>query len=168
MEYRHIHEPRVLDCLIIHPRLREQAKSLAEKFNMKSELMGPPVPIDDVRQLKHALKAKSHQLPPDKPGIIVIFTNLVFFGSTEEFYKEVVYQVEDEVYDIPNLVACSVVNQMSMLSSKTIFEDQPNYTLFRKSVDGLTGETILTIKNKYSPYKDMAISKKIIDVLSKS
>lgn len=148
-QYKHIGEPGVVDFLAVHPAIQDKRKALARKFKMKAELSGPPIPRDDVKQVKRAIREKSRQLPPDEPGIVVIFANLMFFGSPDPSYQNVVQELEDEVYDIPNLVASAVIDESGIFAESSIFE-KPHYVLRRNAVEGMVRETILVIKNRYS------------------
>ena len=164
--YLYVGESGVLDFLAIHPNIREKGKELAKKYNMKPESSGPPAPRDDIRQLKHALRVKSHQLPVDKPGIIILFADLFFFGPAQDFYKEVVYELEDEVYEQSNLVSVIVINNTSVMGDEVFNNTYPHYTLVRKSRNDFTLETILTLRNRYSSFIDLPISTKVLEVLS--
>ncbi len=164
--YCYVGEPGVLDFLVIHPNIREKGKELAKKYNMKPESSGPPVPRDDIRQLKHALRLKSHQLPADKPGIIILYANLFFFGQAQDYYKEVVYELEDELYEQSNLVSVIVINNTSVMGDESFINSYPHYKLVRKSRNDFNLETILTLRNRYSSFIDSPISIKVLEILS--
>jgi len=159
--YRYIGEPGVLDYLVIHPSRREECSKLAKRFGMKQEVVGPPVQRDDVRRLNRTLQVKSNQLPPEKPGMIVVFGDLIYFESSEAFYDNLVYAIEDTIYDQNNLVAGVVVSKVGDFGESEVYR-KAHYTLVLKSSNGLVQETVIVIRNRYSAFSKFDSIEKVL------
>lgn len=153
-QYCYIGEPGVLDYLVIHPSKWEECDALAKRFGMKQEVTGPPVQRDDVRRLNRTLQIKSRQLPTDEPGLIIVFADLIYFESARDFYENLVYDVEDTIYDQGNLVAGVVISNVGEFGESEAYE-KPQYTLVRKSSNGLVEETVIVIRNRYSRFSEL-------------
>lgn len=160
-EYCYVGEPGVLDYLVIHPNKREECRALTKHFGMKQEVVGPPVQRDDVRRLKRVLQIKSQQLPPEKPAMIIVFGNLIYFESSKAFYDTFVYEVEDTVYDQDNLVAGVIISKVGDFGKGEVHK-KPHYIVARKSSNGLVHETVIIIKNRYSKFSRFASTEKVL------
>jgi hypothetical protein len=166
IRYKHIHEERVLDYLIVHKDFTGNVQALANDIGMKLETSGPPVEIDDIRRLENKFWDKNNlkQLPSNKPGVIVVYASLINFGNEESFYDEVVNQIEESIYAYPNIILGIVIND-----SVTLFEkddkliQKPNYILKKTVGKRLTSENILIIKNKLP---QLPINEKIIEAFT--
>lgn len=161
-QFAYIGEPGVLDYLVIHRSNHEQCDALVKRFGMKQETSGPPFETDDIRRLRHKLRKKHRQLPEDKPGVIVVFCNLLYFGSAEHFYADLVYQVEETIYERDNIVLAAIINKTGELGLVSEVDQRPHYTLVRKS-HNLVQESIVVLKNRYSKF---AINQKIVSALT--
>lgn len=150
-QYAYIGEQGVLDYLVIHRSKQEQCDALVNRFGMKKEVSGPPFESDDIRRLKHKLREKSRQLPEEKPGVIIVFANLIHFGSPERFYEELVYQVEETVYDRDNVVLAVIISKTGELGQVSKVDRKPHYILVRKSRN-LVQESVVVVKNRYSKF----------------
>lgn len=164
-QFCYIGEPGVLDYLVIHPSKREECDALAKRFGMKQEVTGPPVQRDDVRRLNRTLQVKSQQLPPDKPGVIIVFADLIYFESPKDFYESLVYDVEDTIYDKGNLVAGVVISKVGDFGESEVYE-KPHYTLVRKSSSGLVEETVIVIRNRYSKFSKLYAVERIFNAFN--
>lgn len=165
-EYCYVGEPGILDYLVIHPSKREECKALVERFGMKAEVIGPPIQRDEVRRLKRALQIKSQQLPPERPGMIIVFSSLIYFESPRMFYDTMVYELEDTVYDQNNLVAGVIISKAGEFGESEVY-DKPHYTMVRNSSDGLVQETTIVIKNRYSKFSKLAITEKTLSAFTR-
>jgi len=164
-QYCYVGEPGVLDFLVIHPSKREECDALAQRFRMKQEVTGPPVQRDDVRRLNRTLQVKSQQLPPDKPGVIIVFADLIHFESPKDFYENLVYDVEDTIYDHGNLVAGVVISKVGDFGESEVYE-KPQYTLVRKSSNGLVEETVIVIRNRYSRFSKLYAVERVFNAFN--
>jgi len=161
-QFVYIGEQGVLDYLVIHRSNHEQCDALVKRFGMKQEASGPPFETDDIRRLRHKLRKKHEQLPEDKPGVIVVFCSLLYFGSAEHFYADLVYQVEETIYKQDNIVLAAIINKTGELGFVSEVDQRPHYTLVRKSRN-LVQESIVVLKNRYSKF---AINQKIVSALT--
>lgn len=161
-KYAYIGEQGVLDYLVIHRSKQEQCDALVNRFGMKKEISGPPFERDDIRRLKHKLREKSRQLPEDKPGVMVVFGNLIYFGSPERFYEDLVYQVEETVYNLDNVVLAAIISKTGELGQVSEVNQKPHYILVRKSRN-LVQESVVVFKNRYSKF---AINEKVLSAFT--
>jgi len=164
--YKHIHEKRALDYLIVHKDFTGNVQAIANDIGMKLETSGPPFEIDDIRRLENKFWDKNNlkQLPSNKPSVIVVYASLINFGNEESFYDEVVNQIEESIYAYPNIVLGIVINNGGTLFEK---EDKllqkSNYVLKIIVGKSLTSENILIIKNKLA---QLPINEKIIEAFT--
>jgi len=162
-EYAYIREQGILDYLVIHQSKQEQCDALVKRFGIKKEISGPPFKSDDIMRLKHKLQ-ESGQLPEDKPGVMIVFGNLLYFGSEEHFYEDLVYQLEDTIYDLENVVLASIISKTVGLEQVNKIAQKPHYILVRKS-HNLVQETMLVLENRYSKFP---VNKEILSALATS
>ena len=161
-EYIHISEQGVIDYLIVRRDRQDQLQELVSKFRMKSEVSGPPIPIDDERRVENKIWQEVGQLPDDKPGIIVIYANLIYFGEAKQYYDDLVFQIEEAIFDQPNVVLGIIISKVGSSESGFLVEED-NYLLAMKEVHDILRESVLIIKNRYSDFKaKVEINNKVI------
>ncbi len=156
----YIGEPGVLDYLAIHRNKQEDCNVLVEHFRMKMEISGPPFERDDAKRLNLKVKKESRQLPEDSPGVIVVLGSLLYFGSIESFYEDLIYQIEETIYDQDKLIAGVIISKTGDFGQTSEVHKKPHYILHRKSRN-LVDESVTVIRNRYSKF---IINEKIINV----
>ena len=164
--YKHIHEERALDYLIVHKDFTGNVQAIANDIGMKLETSGPPFEIDDIRRLENKFWDKNNleQLPSNKPGVIVVYASLIKFGNEENFYDEVVNQIEESIYAFPNIILGIIINNSGILFEKDDkLIQKPNYVLKKIVGKSLTSEYILIIENKLT---QLPTSEKIIEAFT--
>jgi len=164
--YCYIGEPNVLDYLIFSKDIPiDEARKIAENNNMKSECSGPPAPVDDVRRLEAKIWDKVEQLPKEKPSVLVLYANLLDFGDNYEiFYDDIVFEMEESIYDQDNITLGIIISNTSDLERKEYTIEKPNYFFIQKYIHKEIGEGTLIIKNRYSKFQ---INNKIFNAFTK-
>jgi len=66
-----------------HASRRDECEVLAKKYRMSREVSGPHIKQDDVKRVNRLLHDKNKQLPLDKPGMIAIYNDLIYFESAQ-------------------------------------------------------------------------------------
>lgn len=167
-EFAYINEPGIIDYLIVHRNKEDQLQELVNRFGMKREISGPPIPIDDERRVENKIWQEVGQLPKDKPGVIVIHANLIYLGDTKNYYNDLVFQIEEAIFDQPNVLLGIIVSKVGSSESGFLLEES-NYVLAMKEIHDILRETILIIKNRYSDFKSkVGISNKVISAFISS
>ena len=105
--------------------------------------------IDDERRVENKIWQEVGQLPEDKPGVIVIYANLIYFGEAKQYYNDLAYQIDEAVFDQPNVLLGIVINKVGSSESGFLIEED-NYVLAMKEVYNIFRESVLIIKNRYS------------------
>jgi hypothetical protein len=161
-EPAYINEPGIIDYLVV-PRNKEgQLQELVNKFGMKREVSGPPIPIDDERRVENKIWQEVNQLPKDKPGVIVIYANLIYFGEAKQYYNNLAYQIDEAIFDQHNVLLGIVISKVGSSEPGFLIEED-NYVLAMKEVHDILRESVLIIKNRYSDFKaKVEINKKVI------
>jgi len=150
-EYEYVGEKQVFDCLVLHRGNRGQLDTLLNTYRMEKGRIGPPLPEDDMRRLESKFWDEIVQIPRNKPSVIVVYCQSSQFYKGDDFFDELVYGIEDTIYEHNNLVFGIVVNRLDA-KGKNICLRKPNYTLVRKSRHGWLSEDVIIIENRYSSF----------------
>lgn len=134
---------------------REKTEELKEwqKRTGISGFTGPPINVDEIRRLRKRLEEKNRQLPEDKPGVIVVYAHSLtrqFFEP--DFYPQLIYELEETVYEHENLIFGAIITSGSDFLPQTQVEDD-NYILgHRKSHAPVMKQDVVVIKNRFSKF----------------
>lgn len=154
-------QPGMVD-LIICPRSKsDQVSKWLKQRGLSSDLEGPPFDIDEVKRVIRMFREKNPQLPKDKPGLIVLFPARIFAKGDLGSFRGLVYRIEEEIYEHPNLVAGALILP-SLRGSAETGRYAEDFFWSKKTKNQFFGENTLVIRNKYS---DFPISKEIISAL---
>ena len=125
-------------------------KWVAERGLTVGQMTGPPINVDEVFRVKRKIEAKQRQLPTDKPNVVAVMSNGVFWGGSD--IAEKINHLEEAVYEYPHLL-CAVVSgrYMGVGENKTIMKDQHVYIV--KPRADLQVEQHLILLNKYCGHK---------------
>lgn len=162
-DHAYVGEPGVYGFLAVHSAKRDECAELAARYGMKQQVSGPVVERDDGRRLNRTVQEKVRQLPAHEPGMVVVFADLLFMKSLEEFYDGVAYAVEDAVYEHGNLIGLAVVSRVGFFGDGCMIQ-KPNFNLVTKARDGLVEETLMLIRNRYSEFRDIPSAQKVLGV----
>lgn len=116
-EFAYISEPGIIDYLIVHRDKENRLQELVNRFGMKREISGPPIPIDDERRVENKIWQEVGQLPEDKPGVIVIYANLIYFGEAKKYYNDLAFQIEEAIFDQPNVLLGIIISKVGSSES---------------------------------------------------
>jgi hypothetical protein len=154
-------EPKVIDYLVIHSSKRDELDVLLSRYCMERGQAGPAYNVHDIDRLRIRLQNKAKQLNQIKPGVIIIRCDLCYFGSDEEFYEELVNELEEELYRYDHLILGVIISTNGSLNAQEKTLQRPNYVFKRRCSHGLLYENTVAIKNKYQ-YHEFAISDAIL------
>jgi hypothetical protein len=85
-----------------------KAKAWAAARKMRDIVEGPPIALNEIAKLRGKIITELEQLPPDKPGVIVIPADESLLPWTYD-PREIILQVADELTHHPTLL-CAVVS----------------------------------------------------------
>ena len=91
------------------------------------------------------------QLPPDKPGIIIIDCEGILFRNKIEEYFDLARQIDQTIFEYPNLMGGVIVGPLDELEKIT---KNGNYTVLVREEHGFR-KAYLIIKNPYSDFKSL-------------
>ena len=97
--------------------------------------------------------------------MIIVYADLIYFESPKDFYENLVYDVEDTIYDQGNLVAGVVISKVGDFGESEVYE-KPQYTLVRKSSNGLVEETVIVIRNRYSRFSELYAVERVLNAFN--
>lgn len=125
-------------------------KWVAERGLVVGQMTGPAINVDEVFRVKRKIEAEQRQLPIDKPNVLVVMSNDVFWGGPD--IAEKINHLEEAVYEYPHLL-CAVVSgrYMGVGESRSIMKDQHVFTV--KPRTDLHVEQHLILLNKYCAHK---------------
>jgi hypothetical protein len=111
-----------------------------------SSFVGPRLPVDEVRRIKHKIEKKDRQLDRKSRNALVIRADRLFSPSNIQKYID---YLEELVYDRDYLAALILVGgHVGGLEVNSTIETKGHFYLI-KSIDVITKE-ILILTNKYS------------------
>jgi hypothetical protein len=148
-EFVYIGEPGIIDYLIVHKKMEE--------------ISGPGFLVDDVRRLEAKFWDEVKQLPKDRPSIIVIYANLIYFSEDAgSFYSGLAYEIEDTVFAHDNLVMGIIIgNEAGFRDGGTTIEN-PSYLFVKTYLNDLMSESTLIVKNRYSRFAILPTNENIV------
>lgn len=150
--HAYISEPGVLDLLVIN-RDGQNEQELAQRYGMKCECSGPPSPDDDIRRLEAKIWDEVAQLPQDKPGVVVLYTDLFDFGHDPKgSYTYLDFELDEAIFAHDNVILGIVINHDPDWTYEELADDEPNYIFTRRLNINRIGRNTLIIKNKYSTF----------------
>lgn len=151
-ECQEVIEPGVVQFFIVPRESIEDLKKWQKETDI-SGLGGPPINVDEVKRLRKRLEEKNRQLPEDKPGVIVVYAHSLtrqFFEPN--FYPQLIYELEETVYEHENLIFGAIIASGSEFLPQTLVEDT-NYILgHRQSHTPAMRQDVLIIKNRFSKF----------------
>jgi len=154
--------PGIVDLIICPHSKSDQVSKWLKKKGLRSDLEGPPFDVDEVKRVIRMLREKSPQLPKDKPGLIVLFPARLFAKGDLDSSRKLVYRIEEEIYEHPNLVAGALILPSLRGSSETGRYEE-DFFWSKKTKHQFFGENTLVIRNRYSQFR---LSEEIVSALT--
>jgi hypothetical protein len=144
-----ISEEGVIDCFIAPEDKTKELEEWVQKKKLGGIWEGPSWYVDEIKRIKGRITGKVRQIPAEKPGVIIIYDNCLVLQQHEpDFINKLVYELEDTVYEYPNLLGVAIViTQLSTRGEETLDENE-NY-IYNKRTRNLVEKSTLILKNKY-------------------
>lgn len=169
-------EPGVIDYVIVPLSKREEWSFWMSKKEIPGGFVPPPLGRDlatTARRIMRTFTEENKQLPMDKPGIIIVYTQpLILGGNTRAFYQSLASEVRETIYEHENLVfgvtvACGndAILTDGCKAEWAIKKDKGDYVLITRSpaVAPFGAEDVLIVRNKYSRFCGYEVSLSIFD-----
>ena len=148
--YKKVNEEGIIEGYFIRSDLSQEFKD-----KVQFGIQGPPINIDEIRRSITRIRDKSTQIP-NKPGIIVIYNKKLgwkYGWDDKEFYKKIVYEVQESVYEYENITHVILITSHSKQNANVNFYSN-DYSYFHNvRCLGAVQEDIILIPNRYSKYK---------------
>jgi len=154
-------QPGIVDLIICPSSKSDQASKWLRKKGIRSDFEGPPFDVDEIRRVKRTLSEENRQLPEDRPGLIVLHPARIFAKGDLDSFRRLVYKLEDEIYEHPNLVAGALIFS-GLRGSSEVGKYSTDFAWSKVTKYQLFGENTLVIRNKYSRFQ---IKEEIISAL---
>jgi hypothetical protein len=116
-EYREYSVENTMEMVVSPTNDHSRAKEWAAARNMRDWVESPPIPFNEINRAKGKIFGELHQLPDDKPGVVVIPAasgNLLFFVYD---VRAIILELDKEVSRHPKLL-CAVVSHSFTESGK--------------------------------------------------
>jgi hypothetical protein len=125
-------------------------KWATEKGLEIGQMTGPSINVDEVVRIGRKIDIEQKQLPNDKPNVVVIVNNDVFFRQPD--ITATINALEESVYEYPHLLATVVTGHyLGRGESKTLMRGQHGYIV--KEGGGSYVEQHLILFNKFCGHK---------------
>jgi len=149
-----ISEPGIIDFIVAPRGLSDEVSNWRiAKGMVDCSWKGPPYDSDELGRIRKTFKDENRQLPKDSPGVVVLYKNDLYCQGSPEFYSDLSYALEEEIYEHQNLVAGAVVFPDWSDASPAGSCSRDAVTWSRKTrLDNTIGENTLVIRNKYSKF----------------
>jgi len=150
-----VSEPGLIDFLFVPKGLHSEIQKWLQLKGFHGGIQGPPVHVDEVKRIKRAIYEKAKQIPKDKPGVIVVFDSHLTTGLERGTFAHVVYQVEEDVYEHPNLLGAIIISSLITGEKPSEIIEDENFFFISKTSYEILCHNILIIRNKYSNFEEL-------------
>jgi hypothetical protein len=156
-----VSHPGIVDIIVCPRSLSARAHKWLKQKGIRSSFEGPSCDVDEIRRVRKTFRDENRQLPKNKPGLIAIFHDNIIIEGDAESYRELSYEIEEEIYEHSNLVD-GVLIFPHFVGSDEASSHETDFAWSRRTRYRLGGENTLVIKNKYSRFK---IDEEIVQAL---
>jgi len=150
-------EPRVINYLICPKNKVKEQNNWLRRKGLKASLEGPSWydRIVEPRRIRKRFQDKCKQLPKDRPGIVVIFTSLLYLGGIESNCETLVDILEETIYANSRLICGIIISYYGCVQPEiTKLIQKPQYVFSSKYYPKiLRKEETVIIKNRYSKFQ---------------
>lgn len=156
-----VRRPGILEIIICPRSLSDRTRRWLKQKGLRPTFEGPSYDVDEIRRVRRRFRHENRQLPKNDPGIIVLFHDNIIVEGNAESYRQLVYELEEEVYEHSNLIA-GVLIFPHFVGADEETHNEANFIWSRKTKYRLGGENTLVMKNRYSRF---GIDEEIIQAL---
>jgi len=125
-------------------------KWAAERGLKVGEFSGPPFNVDEILRTKRKIEREQKQLPKNRPNILVVKSNNLFFHTRD--IRKAISELEEEMYEYPH-VLFGIISGEDMGQSENVVSMKNQHVFIRKNKVDLFVEQYIILFNRFCEYK---------------